>query len=387
MALNDQDQSRAELQRRSLARKPTPTEACLDPEQLAAYYERSLDATEMQRFETHLSNCAACREQVAAMVRADGSEAAATSQTEAHGHAWLWNWRWLVPVAALLAISVFWFTRRAAPSKPIEPHPLVAMSQPSRAPALASPRSVNNSSSPLRLRTETNTMAKQRLAGADENASQRESKKATAQYERQVNTGPRNQVSASNSGAQALALPISPPTSTRTAPNPAASGGQVAGGIIGGNPSGVPGHQQVAPPATSELVSRYSTRANASLQGAYQRSVEIRSPDPHVLWRVSGGGNLERSTDGGITWQNQHPAADARLLTGVALSSRICWVAGRNGIILLTRDGANWSTVPPPTRADFIGISANDDSDAIVTTVDGHKFATQNAGKNWHPVQ
>src|SRR5580704_12177843 len=55
--------------RRSLASSPGAEEACPDPEILAAYSERSLDADETARFELHFSHCARCREQLAAMVR------------------------------------------------------------------------------------------------------------------------------------------------------------------------------------------------------------------------------------------------------------------------------------------------------------------------------
>jgi len=398
MALENQDKSRSKLLRQGLVQNTSGTSACPDPQQLAAYYERSVGAAEMTRFEMHLSNCGNCRERLAAMVRADESAPAATSREEAHGNAWLWNWRWLAPAAAVLAISIFWLARRPATIRPatnktIEQQPLVAMSQPVQPPAPPlEPQSRvldRVRPSPAELRNQTTANAKKSV-GAENDAAQNESKKEMALGAgAQGNaSSSQNQAAALSSEGQAVVAPVAPPASTQTLPSTASPGQGEVGGIVGGNPSSVAGQQQSPPPITPELVTGYSTaKTTASLRSAYQRTVEIRSPDPQVLWRVNGGGNLERSTDGGITWQNQQPAPDARLLTGVALSSRICWVAGRNGIILLTRDGANWATIPPPAHADLIGISARDDSGAIVTTADGRKFVTHDAGKNWQPAQ
>jgi photosystem II stability/assembly factor-like uncharacterized protein len=167
--------------------------------------------------------------------------------------------------------------------------------------------------------------------------------------------------------------------------------GGVASGIAGGSQSSAAGQQKTLAPGTApapELMSRYSPeKEKASLQAAYQRSIEIRSPDPHVLWRVGGGGFVERSIDGGVTWQGQLPVADAHLVAGAALSGKICWLTGRDGIILLTTDGTKWTTIPPPVHADFVDIAAADDSSATVTTADGRKFTTRDAGKKWQPAK
>ena len=58
MASRDQDKPAANLLRRSLASSPGVEAVCPDPEILAAYLERSLDADETARFELHFSHCA-----------------------------------------------------------------------------------------------------------------------------------------------------------------------------------------------------------------------------------------------------------------------------------------------------------------------------------------
>ena len=84
MAVRDDDKVMAGLLRRTLASSPKPGVApsagdtfgsrgddCPPADILAAYYEHSLDADESSRYELHFSQCALCREQLAAMARAE----------------------------------------------------------------------------------------------------------------------------------------------------------------------------------------------------------------------------------------------------------------------------------------------------------------------------
>ena len=57
MAGYEEDKPAAELLRRSLASAAGATDDCPDPEILAAYAERSLDADEASRWNLHFSQC------------------------------------------------------------------------------------------------------------------------------------------------------------------------------------------------------------------------------------------------------------------------------------------------------------------------------------------
>ena len=118
MASRQQDKA-AEMLRRSLAHDSGAGagDACPDPEILAAYFEQSLDPEEAARYELHFSQCARCREQLAAMDRAGELAGAGAAAAESSPHwAWLWDWRMLAPVAAALLIAAVWIARRPAPS-------------------------------------------------------------------------------------------------------------------------------------------------------------------------------------------------------------------------------------------------------------------------------
>jgi photosystem II stability/assembly factor-like uncharacterized protein len=116
-----------------------------------------------------------------------------------------------------------------------------------------------------------------------------------------------------------------------------------------------------------------------------QRTI-VRSPDPQILWRISSGRYVERSTDAGAIWRAQWTSVDAHVVAGSAPSAETCWLVGRSGIVLLTTDGSRWRTIEPPANADFVSVAATDGSSATVTTTDGRKFTTSDSGKHWTPA-
>jgi hypothetical protein len=369
MALGGREKTNSELLRQSIARDASAAGACPDPGLLAAYYERSLDATEAERLEEHLSGCWLCREQIAAMVRAEESAIDGAPVPAKPKWARLWDWRWLAPAAAaVLAIALLWSARRPTAKVP-EQQPLIAVSQ---SPAVE--RNAPWSSHPT---YPGSPKTRERLVARDGGPPRSELKKQNASPDEVQN----QKVVDSNNPAPAPAPALSRMNPSSQAANEQSAGG-IAGSAANGSSSGAAKQQQLAL-VRPELMTRYSANEKESLQAAYRRNIEIRSPDPEVLWRAAGTGYIARSTDGGITWQAQQPLTDVHLLTGVAVSPSICWIAGRDGIILLTKDGANWATIPPPVHADFVNISARDGSSATVTTADGRRFATQDAGKNW----
>src|SRR5712675_149839 len=116
-----------------------------------------------------------------------------------------------------------------------------------------------------------------------------------------------------------------------------------------------------------------------------QQAQQSQSQDVQDIEERSGG-LVERTTDGGATWDGQMVSPNAKLNAGAAPGAKICWLVGREGRIFLTRDGTNWEKIRAPAQLDFIGITALDGSSATVTAVDKRKFATVNRGKGWRPA-
>jgi hypothetical protein len=138
MAAREEDKAMAGLLRRSLAQDASPGsgEDCPEPEILAAYFDHALDARETARYDLHFSRCAVCREQLAAMARAGGDDAA--ERKAAGAWDWLAGSRWLVPAAATLVVLLVIGGIALRMRKPVAPADDIAMSRPD---AVASPSS------------------------------------------------------------------------------------------------------------------------------------------------------------------------------------------------------------------------------------------------------
>jgi photosystem II stability/assembly factor-like uncharacterized protein len=96
-----------------------------------------------------------------------------------------------------------------------------------------------------------------------------------------------------------------------------------------------------------------------------------------------GPGHVERTTNGGTSWQPATLPETATLTGGSSPSPSVCWLVGRTGAIYLTSDGLRFLRVPPPDRTDFVSIQAIDDQRATVITIDGRTFRTEDQGATW----
>jgi photosystem II stability/assembly factor-like uncharacterized protein len=110
---------------------------------------------------------------------------------------------------------------------------------------------------------------------------------------------------------------------------------------------------------------------------------EIRSPDGSVVWRIGPRGRLLRSTNRDTTWQTQPSGVSVELLAGSAPSATVCWIVGRDAMIIVTTGGAQWTTRPFPERVDLVAVEATDARSATVTTRDGRRFSTLDGGATW----
>lgn len=443
MASREEDKAMAGLLRRSLARHVGPSGDCPEQEILAAYYERSLDAAERGRVEIHFSQCSRCREQLAAMARAEEEP-----QPNPRG-AWLLDWRLLAPVTVALMLVIVWGAHRrgAVGTLARSPNtPLVAMNKTAQAPApeaaerrgalSSTPSSYSafenppNGTPPLPDAKRTALTSPVAPALADRSAvSSRENQRAQkAAALSGVSGGAAGEMASKETDAaqthgeqfsRALARvvtapatgPIPPPPARQTEVAPAtefeAQGAQTREVL---KDKKMPAAQQGQVSAAQQTVTVQSATAEAPEVSSTLTQQEapvsaggdavdlmavvgerpatiIKTPDPRVLWRIAGAGFIERSADGGATWQGQLPGSNAPVTAGAAPSAKICWLVGRDGTILLTNDGIRWKKIAPPAPLDFTAVTAQDASSATVTAADGRKFSTTNSGKTWKPIE
>ncbi len=384
---------------------------CPDPEILAAYADRALDADETAHYELHFSQCARCREQLAAMSRA----AAPGAGERAPRLGWIWDWRLLAiaPVTAALIIAAVFFARRPAANRVAEEHPLVAMQTPSQPPSAApTPEPAFTPAEPARelqetppakaaippsasrMRSEAGSI--ERLTPpnftADVKSESNEAKVSPAVEEKELTGG-----AISNAPMTARGMIQLDKSAKQTAPAPAAAPApaQLASGVAAG---AVTGENAGAPPAaapakkarvfTESATNNLSVNETVTVEAAADRDMRtiVRSPDPRILWRISSGRFVERSNDAGASWRAQWSNANARVVAGSAPSVETCWLVGRGGVVLLTTDGKTWRTLEPPANADFVEVQASNAVAATVTSTDGRKFETSDGGKHWAPA-
>jgi photosystem II stability/assembly factor-like uncharacterized protein len=107
------------------------------------------------------------------------------------------------------------------------------------------------------------------------------------------------------------------------------------------------------------------------------------SPDRASQWRIVGSGVVEHTSDGAATWQPQPIGVATAIRAGAAPDARVCWLVGAAGVVLRTTDGASWTRIPFPEPVELVAVHASDAVHAAVSTADGRRFATNNAGATW----
>lgn len=111
----------------------------------------------------------------------------------------------------------------------------------------------------------------------------------------------------------------------------------------------------------------------------------ILTPDNRVFWKLQPAGTVQLTTNGGKDWKSLETGANEYLTTGSAPSSNVCWIAGRSGRLLLTKDrGSHWSKINTPIAGDLGGVRAADAKHASIWDQDRHtSYETSDGGSTW----
>jgi hypothetical protein len=442
MAPRDDDKAMDGLLRRSLAREQGVSSPCPEPDILAAYFEQSLDADEMAGHELHFAQCSRCRKQLAAMLRAEtvaeipvaqessfvaaaapraiaASRASATEPEPRKGAGIsVFDWRWLAPVAAAIVVVVFLHLRDSsrvaslrAPSTEVAlsrdadvPQPAVSDSQSGVQQYSARP------TAPAATQLQLPTVTKNRAAKLAPKLSEKRPdlpSGARAEYkmhndlrkraEADTSTAMENSVPAETSAPTVAGTPSNnsdlaakqpaavsappPPSPAKLAANESAPG--LGGASAQGGATSTMMSKKAQATRTTDAVAVDKLAGSSQLVEAKSAGALIQTPDASVQYRIAGAGAVERSQDGGATWQGQILNSSAEILAGAAPSEGVCWLVGRRGIILLTIDGKNWAAIPPPAKTDFVGVVATDATSATVTSAAGRRYATVDGGSTW----
>lgn len=310
-------------------REARPHGACLDAETLAGLADRTLAAHERASAEAHAADCDRCLSVLATIVRTTPPP----SVQQRLG--WL-SIRWLVPLTAAAASITAWAIVQQPTSSPRPAAPAVSMID---APKPAEPTSpVERDSPPAPLADALEKKQEKSRTSADAVA-------GDALASKRADTA---------AGASA------PANAAHRAPPPAAG----------------------APPAAPQAAAR-EERRQFSARDAAAGPLTIPSPDPDVRWRIAAQ-SVERSIDGGRTWRAQPTGTSTDLLAGSSPDGTVCWIVGREGVVLLSTDGESWRRLEAPDKnVDLIAVIARDGTVATVTAADGRTYRTIDAGRTW----
>jgi hypothetical protein len=422
MALEDRERSFEKALARRL-RADAGAAACPDAETLAAYYERSLSAEEMNTWKQHTAACSNCRVILAHLEATEaiplgageGQEAAASVPLQRKPkYPQVLHWRWLAPAGALAAGLLVWIAvHEKRPAKalqtvkievaenrpPAPPTPVAAATaerekaqKPSSSKAAGAPDTraaavdelKNHRAEPAR--NEIATLSPGVVAKSDRKDAE---EKVTAE-------APEIAAEGASVGGVADASKLKQtdqlPMHGREATNLAQLQASPAKPAVGG-PAGLPQMEsktrkkalpEAAAPETLELSS--GSRDTSEFRMAKSRSPHaVPAPGGKVIWRLGMGGLIEQSTDGGVTWTPQVSGTSADLFLGSAPSEQVCWVIGNGGTILRTADGgAHWVSVPSPISQNLYLIRASDALHATVWDASRrNSFKTDDGGATW----
>jgi len=414
--------------------------ACPDANLLAAYQEHALSAEEAAFCREHFTGCARCREILAALEDSEGipAEEPARVAAPAPGRREekkktgrpLW---WMAPAGALAAAMMLWMVTReekeavktgttdvqVAENRPQAPPPERAAAPAPAAPAeqraaerldvtrgpakaQTGEKSLDkdagvvgfisgNVAEPPVLQKDALVAAKKKAGGLEKRAAGELSDKgdafadASAVRSRNEEKGVTKEEAAPGAAGGALGMVSSMPAPAAAAP----VAKQQEKFAVADAENKIQLKEEAAAGAVAlqrEKVARddVGQRTNALEQKMLPAVVVIAAPGGRVQWRAGALGRIERSMDGGQSWELQASGVRAELLAGAAPGGEVCWVVGRQGTILLTTDGRNWRKISAPAAVDFVGISASDARKATVWGARaGERYSTADGGGHW----
>lgn len=355
----ERDQTVERLLRQSLGtpQRGGVTDACLDAETLAAWTAGGLTGTALEAVQLHVADCARCQSLAGTLARV--SSTVPRAEPVPPSRRWL---AWFIPLAAAATAVALWF---AVPGNPGAPPTVTSRAPISEAPA-ADPFAFQNPPQPTTPREP-----------AQEPSAERQALESAARAQAPQAAEVRKEGARSNT--------LDQPAAAGSVAKQEDEGRDLAKDkkVDAFQPPAAPAAAAAAAPQPAPLNQRADS-ARPALRAAAVAAPEIVSPDPAVRWRILGAA-VQHSSNGGSTWETVPIGVTAELTAGTAPAATVCWLVGRNGVVLLTTDGQTWSRLPFPEITDLSAVRTVDAGGhvASVSTTDGRTFVTTDAGANW----
>jgi hypothetical protein len=307
--------------------------ACFDVETLAAWADGRLKSAELAAAELHASGCSRCQSLVAAMARS-------APMPPTVRRAWTPGRvvRWVAPIAAAATAVAIWV---AVPDRPIsELQRIAPQEEIARGPA-APPAALPPATDAKSFAAEPQSAKELRsMERADRTTANRE--RGTGRRETGIRAPGTREPGTPEPGTRSP----EPGTVLRDADRSMAAENAAAAAAAPADARAASATAKGVEPKPEALSERVTVGQPRGLDTAIA-PIESESPsNPRIRWRVTSGTLVERSTDGGESWTKT-------------------------------------SSPPAPIK----GIEVQDAARATVTTTDGRRFSTSDAGATWTAVQ
>jgi hypothetical protein len=197
-----------------------------------------------------------------------------------------------------------------------------------------------------------------------------------------VPTAPSEEAAKANAESQAGPAPLRA-TSQSVAVKAGSAGGFGGGGISAGATPAKPASR-----LTSDASVRTLAKTSMGALQASRKDMGFAASPPAALWSVASDGNVQRSTDGGKTFEQIHVAHDIKFRAIAALGNDV-WTGGAGGALYHSLDGgATWTRVVLNFGGNSVtetlaGIQLHDPQHLTVTTASGSQWASEDGGQNW----
>jgi Photosynthesis system II assembly factor YCF48 len=188
-----------------------------------------------------------------------------------------------------------------------------------------------------------------------------------------------SQMAGANSSGEKLSITDS--LATRTAGKDTSSSGAAA---VRSRRS-IPGKAKDVPQVLSARPENGAGQTNFAANGV---SSNAKLPNLPPRWTLTAEGDLQRSMDGGITWQQIQVSHD-RAFRAVFAEGRSIWVGGQKGVLFHSSDaGQHWAQMKRTAKgtlpnSDITGIEFEDNQHGKITTASNELWKTSDAGRSW----
>ncbi len=314
-----------------------------DANLLAAFAERKLSRREHASILTHLGECGECRE-VLALSSGVSAEDSPRVLARRSSTSWGWGLAATAALACMVMGAVSWpFLSRSSPEGTAPSKPTVGSGPLSPPPAPLVSKAI-----------ERDTAKPQLLARRKKQVSPRQN--ATDVVEG-------SDTAAQSSTAAAATQFVAGAQSSTTAP---------------------------IPPSAKQLLlpnSMFSTARQAAPVRAFLRDSRIDEKTVWSLEESAAGGSVQKSDDGGKTWQII-PVDQGTRFYALSGSGRNVWIGGTDGKLFHSvDDGVHWTLISVSAgdrhlSGSIVGIDAHSES-IVVRTDSGETWTTGDGGTHW----